>query len=61
MQGYFYLWVIVSIVWGLVASCIAVVMPVWEVNLLCPAPLYLPALSWKNAVQSAVAHAVSQE
>lgn len=32
VQGYFYWWVIVSIVWGLIAACIAIVMPVWEVR-----------------------------
>ena len=30
--GYFYWWVIVSISWGLIASVIAIVLPVWEVR-----------------------------
>ncbi|CAL5219522.1 g1369 [Coccomyxa viridis] len=29
-RGYFYWWVIVSMVWGLIAACIAIVLPVWE-------------------------------
>ena len=32
VQGYFYWWVIVSMVWGLIAAFIAIVMPVWEVR-----------------------------
>ena len=32
--GYFYWWVIVSISWGLIASVIAIVLPVWEVRLI---------------------------
>ena len=32
VQGYFYWWVIVSMVWGLIAAFIAIVMPVWEVS-----------------------------
>ena len=38
VQGYFYWWVIVSMVWGLIAACIAIVLPVWEVGLLNPLP-----------------------
>ena len=32
--GYFYWWVIVSISWGLIASVIAIVLPVWEVSMI---------------------------
>ena len=32
--GYFYWWVIVSISWGLIASVIAIVLPVWEVRMI---------------------------
>lgn len=30
MQGYFYFWVILSFVWGLVAAAVATSMPIWE-------------------------------
>lgn len=32
VQGYFYWWVIVSMVWGIIAAFIAIVMPVWEAS-----------------------------
>ena len=32
VQGYFWWWVIVSMVWGLIAACIAIILPVWEVR-----------------------------
>ena len=30
MQGYFYFWVILSFVWGLVAAFLAFTLPIWE-------------------------------
>ena len=30
LQGYFYFWVILSFVWGLVAAAVATTMPIWE-------------------------------
>ena len=31
-KGYFGFWVVVSIIWGLLAAVVAIVLPVWEVN-----------------------------
>ena len=31
-KGYFAFWVVISIVWGLLAAVVAIVMPVWEVG-----------------------------
>ncbi|KAG2494461.1 hypothetical protein HYH03_007513 [Edaphochlamys debaryana] len=29
-QGYFTFWIIIAMIWGIVASCICIVLPIWE-------------------------------
>lgn len=49
VQGYFYWWVIVSMVWGLVAAFIAIVMPVWEVRPVAMTCVQIPLMRLQHA------------